>query len=58
MKLIHQLNLLPKSSLIYSKELYLIISRASKIKARAKKALPITFYSEKYIRNYKCLRLN
>jgi len=54
MKLIYQLNLLPRSPLTHSKELHLTTSRASKIKARAKKALPFTLYSKKYIRDYKC----
>jgi len=53
MKLIYQLNLLPRLFLIYSKELYLTISKASEMKARTKKVLLFTLHSEKYIRNYK-----
>jgi len=54
MKFIYQLNLPPKSSLTHSKKLHLMTSRASEMKARAKKALSFTFHSKKYIRNYKC----
>ena len=39
MKLIYQLNLLLRSSLTHSKESHLTTSRASKIKARTKKAV-------------------
>jgi len=47
---IHQLNLSPRSPLTHSRELHFTTSRASEMKARAKKALFINLHSEKYIR--------
>ena len=46
---IYQLNLSPRLPLYTLKRITFTTSRASEIKARAKKALPINLHSEKYI---------
>jgi len=46
----YQLNLLPKITSYTLKRITFTTSRASEMKARAKEAHPINFYSKKYIR--------